>query len=86
MHTSFPEMACAPQESGIQLTDFAASYPSVSHTCILSVIEKTELPDFISRFLRSTPTTTSAARGQFLMARGVRQGCPASGFLFCDGH
>ena len=22
------------------------------------------------------------ARGQFLMARGVRQGCPASGFLF----
>ena len=21
-------------------------------------------------------------RGQFLMARGVRQGCPASGFLF----
>ena len=23
-----------------------------------------------------------ATRGQFLMARGVRQGCPASGFLF----
>ena len=23
-----------------------------------------------------------AVRGQFLMARGVRQGCPASGFLF----
>ena len=23
-----------------------------------------------------------AERGQFLMARGVRQGCPASGFLF----
>ena len=45
-------VACAPQESCILLTDFAAAYPSVNHSWILSVIEKTELPDFICRFLR----------------------------------
>ena len=87
--TALARVACAPQESGILLTDFAAAYPSVNHSWILSVIEKTELPDFICRFLRSiyNDSTThleflGAERGQFLMARGVRQGCPASGFLF----
>ena len=56
---------------------------------ILSVIEKTELPDFIGRFLRSFHHDSithvylaGATRGQFRMARGVRQGCPYSGFLF----
>ena len=81
--------ACAPQESGILLADCAAAYPSVNHSWILSVIEKTELPDFISRFLRSiyNDSTThvefaGATRGHFFMARAVRQGCLASGFLF----
>ena len=44
---------------------------------------------FICSFLRSkyNDSTTyvefaGATRGQFLMARGVRQGCPTSGFLF----
>ena len=85
-------VACAPQESGILLTDFAAAYPSVNHTWILSVIEKTELPDFISRFPRNiySDSTThvefaGTTRGQFLVARGVRQGCPASGFSVCNG-
>ena len=73
----------------ILLTDFPAAYPSVNHSWILSVIEKTELPEFIGRFLRSiyNDSTThvefaGATQGHFLMARGVRQGCPASGFLF----
>ena len=82
-------VACAPQESGILLTDFAAAYPSVKHSWIRSVTEKTDLPDFIGRFLRSIYHDSithvefaGTTRGQFRMARGVRQGCPASGFLF----
>ena len=51
--TALGHVACAPQESGILLTDFAAAYPSVNHSWILSVIEKTELPEFICRFVRS---------------------------------
>ena len=82
-------VACTPQESGILLTDFAASYPSINHSWILVVLENTELPGFICRFLRSFffyDSTThvefaGATREQFLMARGLRQGCPASGFL-----
>ena len=49
---------------------------------------KTKLPEFICRFLRRIYYDSTAhvefagiTRGQFLMARGVRQGCPASGFL-----
>ena len=48
-----------------------------------------KLSEFICRFLRtvyydSTKCVEFAGmtRGQFLMARSVRQGCPASGFLF----
>ena len=77
--TALAHVACAPQESGILLTDFAAAYPSVNHSWILSVIERTELPGFICRFVRSIciDSTThvefaGATRGQFLMARGVR--------------
>ena len=43
----------------------------------------------LGRFLRNTYRDSSthvefagAERGQFLMPRGVRQDCPASGFLF----
>ena len=87
--TVLAHVACTPQESGILLTDFAAAYPSVNHSWILSVFEKTELPELICRFLRSIENDSTthvefagATHGQFLMARGVRQGCPASGFLF----
>ena len=55
----------------------------------LPQIEKTELPEFICLFLQRIyyDSTThvefpGATRGQFLIARGVRQGFPASGFLF----
>ena len=104
MHTPFTEMhhnifefettalahvECAPQESGILLTDFAAAYPSVNHSWIFSVLENTGLPGFLCHFLRSIYSDSitlvelaGADRGQFLDARGARQGCPASGFLF----
>ena len=68
---------------------FAAAYPSVNHSWIFHVLEKKELPEFICCFLRriyydSTTRVEFAGmtRGQFLMARGVRQGCAASGFMF----
>ena len=67
----------------------AAAYPSANHSWIFSVIENTGLPAFLCHFLRSIYRDSithvefaGAERGQFLMARGVRQGCPASGFLF----
>ena len=49
---AFSHVSCAPQEPGVPLTDFAAACPSVNHSWNFSVIEKTELPEFISRFLR----------------------------------
>ena len=91
--TALARVACTPQESGILLTDFAAANYSVNHSWILSVLERTELPEVICRFLRSflNDSTThvefaGATRGHFLIARGVRQGCPASGLFFCNGH
>ena len=78
--TALAHVACAPQESGVLLTDFAAAYPSVNHSWIFSVLENTGLPGFLCRFPHVE--FAGAERGQFLMARGVRQSCPASGFLF----
>ena len=86
--TALAHVACAPQEPGVLLTDFAAAYPSANHSWIFSVIENTGLPDFLCRFLRSICRDSithvefaGADRGQFLVARGVRQGCPAASFL-----
>ena len=85
--TALAHVACAPQESGVLLTDFAAAYPSVNLSWIFSVIENTGLPGFLCRFLRSISSDSithvdfaGTERGQFLVTRGVRQGCPASGF------
>ena len=81
-------VACAPRESGILLTDFAAAYPSVNHSWIFHVLERKELPEFLCRFLRriyydsTTRVEFAGMARQFLMARRVRQGCQASGFLF----
>ena len=82
--TALVHVACAPQESGILLTDIAAAYPSVNHSWIFSVIETFSVV-FLRNIYRDSVTHVEfagAERGQFLMARGVRQGCPASGFLF----
>ena len=52
------------------------------------VLESTELPAFICRFLRRIDYDSThvefagTTRRQFFTARGVRQGCPASGFFF----
>ena len=51
--TALAHVACAPQESGVLLTDFAAAYPSVNHSWIFSVIENTGLLPFLCHFLRN---------------------------------
>ena len=51
--TALAHVACAPQESDVLLTDFAAAYPSVNHSWIYSVIENTGLPACLCHFLRS---------------------------------
>ena len=86
--TALAHVACAPLNSGVLLTDFAAAHPSINHSWIFSVLENTALPDFLCHFQRSIYRDSithvefaGAERGQFLMARGVRQGCLASGFL-----
>ena len=45
-------VTCSPQESCILFTDFAAAHPGVSHSWIVHVLEKAELPEFTRRFLR----------------------------------
>ena len=61
-------VAYAPHESGILLTDFADAYPSVNHSWIFHVLEKTELPEFTCQFLRriyyDSTTHVKFARGQ----------------------
>ena len=71
--TALAHVACAPQESGVLLTDFAAAYPSVNHSWIFSVLENTGMPDFLDRFLRSIHRDSitnvefaGAEKGQFL--------------------
>ena len=86
--TALAHDACTMRDSVSQLTDFACAYPSVNHTCIFSLLEKAGLPVFIRQFLRMIHSNSvtdvefaGKTGGQFHMARGVRQGCPASGFL-----
>ena len=87
--TALAHVARATRDSRILLTDFACAYPSVNHSWIFHVLEKSGLPRFIQQFLRiicnNSVTDVEFAgktRRQLLMARGVRQGCRASGFLF----
>ena len=82
-------MTCATGDSGILLTDFACANPSVNHSWIFHVLEKVELPVFVRQFSRMIYNNgmtevefAGKARGQFVKARGVKQGCPASGLLF----
>ena len=74
-------------ETTALLTDFAAAYPSVIHSWIFHVLEMAELPEFICLFLRMIHCNSTTqvefggrTRGPLFMARGVRQGCLASGF------
>ena len=85
--TALAHVTCATRDSGFLMTDFAAAYPCVNHSWIFHVLDKAELPRFICRFLQSIYVDGNTevefagkTRGHFLMARGVRQGCLASGF------
>ena len=42
--TAQAHVACALQESGVLLADFATAYPNVNHSWIFSVLENTGLP------------------------------------------
>ena len=64
--TALARVACAPQDSGVLLTDFAAAYPSVNHSWIFSVVENTGLPDCLCRFF------TKHSQGQH-HTRGIRR-------------
>ena len=81
-------VACALQLSGIIFTDFAAAYPSVNHSWIFFCARKNRIACVhlpLHTFFYDSTThveIAGATRGPFLTARGVRQGCPASGFLF----
>ena len=86
IETALARCSCMHQDSG--MTDFACSYPSVNHDWIFRVLCRAGLPAFVQNFLRMIYEGSSdavecagEARGHFSMARGVRQGCPASGFL-----
>ena len=87
--TTLAHVTCATCDSGVLLTEFAATDPGVNLTWIFHVLDKAELPRFICRFLWSINFNNTSeveiageTRGQFFLARGVRQGCPASGFPF----
>ena len=86
--TALVHVACAPQESGILLTDFAAAYPSVNHSWIFSVLENTGLLGFLCHILRSTSQRQHHARGiresRPRNCSYVRQGCPASGLQWAS--
>ena len=81
--TALAFVACAPRESGIFLTDFAAAFGFSTRwkrqSCLSSSAASCERIYYDSTTYVEFAGTT---RGQFLMARGVRQGCLASGFLF----
>ena len=58
----------------------------------LRVLSGAGLRAFVQEFLRmlcddgiTAVEFAGTTRGHFLMARGVGQGCPASGFLFHNG-
>ena len=74
--TAWAHVACAPRESVILLTDFAAAYSSVNHSWIFHVLEEAELLEFICRLgaplhLISFCSTTQLPKGQPPMNYGA---------------
>ena len=70
--SALAHVACAPQESGVLLTDFAAAFPSVHHSWIFPVLESNCLFASLCHFLRSIYKDSvthvefaAAERGQF---------------------
>ena len=65
--TVFAHVACAPQEPGILLTDFAAAYPSFNNSWICQVLEKQScLSSFAVCYGESTTTALHASNSQEL--------------------
>ena len=75
--TALAHVACAPRESGILFTDFAAAYPSFNHSWIFHVLEQTELLEFICRFLRRIYYDSTT--------RGLETRLSCERLLVCDG-
>ena len=90
--TALAHVACAPQDSDVFLTDFAAAYPSVTHSWFFSVLENTGLPDFLCRFLRSIYRDSithvefaGAERGAILYGQRSATRLSCEWFPFCNG-
>ena len=80
-------VACAPRESGILVTDFAAACPSVNHSWIFGVLEKNRVASVHQPFpTKDLPRQHHACgicrNDSRTVPYGVRQGCPAGGFSF----
>ena len=90
--TALAHVACPPRDSGVLLTDFAASYPSVNHSWIFSVLEHTGLPDFLCHFLRSIfwesithVEFVGAKRGQFFHVQRSMTKLSCEWLSVCNG-
>ena len=77
------------QTRGILQTDFACACPSVNHGWFFRVLQRPGLFAFLESFLQRVYNENTTAvehagqvRGHSDMVRGMRQGCPASVFLF----
>jgi endonuclease/exonuclease/phosphatase family metal-dependent hydrolase len=77
------------EDAGVISLDFATAFPSVASEYILYCLEQAGLPCFVVNFFRhlynNTTATTifqGARSSPFKVGRGVRQGCPASMFIF----
>ena len=81
--------ACSADDCGILLTSFGCAYSSVDRRWICSVLERANIPDGRRYFLRRTYEEfltnvehACAVGGQFLIARGFRQGTLAAVSFF----
>ena len=73
------------EDPGILLTDISCAYLSVDHKWIFMVLERAGVAVFpLGTYADSTRHVehAGAARRQLAMMRGVRQCCPASGYLW----
>ena len=70
------------ENPGVLLTDIFCAYPSVDRRWMFLVLERAGAPPFQRRFLRGIYKDSITSVEHASMMRGVRQGFPASGYLF----
>eukprot|EP00959_Pyramimonas_sp_CCMP1952_P102473 2143365-Pyramimonas_sp.AAC.1 len=75
--------------AALLLTDFAFAFPSLAQSWLFFVLEKMHIPAVVTKFFGTMYTSNRAivslAGRRFQMIAiesGVKQGCPASMFLF----